>query len=102
MATKFKKSESSNVRGVARAGVKTRSKPVGRGRKQGHSKPLPLTISLHQPGRLRVGHLMNLLSISHATLYARLLTGAIPKPDGKDGKRPFWKTSTVRSLLEGH
>jgi hypothetical protein len=69
-------------------------------KKQGHAKPLPLTLDLNQPGRLRVGHLMNLLSISHATLYARMLTGVLPKPDGKDGKRPYWKTSTIRPLLE--
>ncbi len=70
-------------------------------KKQGHAKPLPLTLDLNQPGRLRVGHLMNLFSISHATLYARLMTGSLPKPDGRDGKRPYWKTSTVRALLEG-
>jgi hypothetical protein len=70
-------------------------------KKRGHAKPLPVPHELGDLKRLRVGHLMSLLSISHATLYARLLTGTIPKPDGKDGKRPYWKTSTVRALLDG-
>ncbi|MFO1397413.1 MAG: hypothetical protein U1F48_10150 [Burkholderiales bacterium] len=73
--------------------------PGIRKKKQGHAKPLPTPNGLHDLARLRVGHLMNLLAISHSTLYARLLTGTIPKPDGRDGKRPYWKTSTVRALL---
>ena len=67
-----------------------------------HAKPLALgTIDLNKPGRLRVGHLMSLLAISHATLYARLRGDgvAIPQPDGKDGRRPYWKTSTIRNYL---
>lgn len=67
---------------------------------RGHSRPLPVTLDLSQPGRLRVGHLMSLLSISHATCYARLREGTIPPPDGKDGRRPYWKTSTIRSYLD--
>ena len=74
--------------------------PGIRKKKQGHAKPLPVPYELGDLKRLRVGHLMSLLSISHATLYARLLTGTLPKPDGRDGKRPYWKTSTVRALLE--
>jgi predicted DNA-binding transcriptional regulator AlpA len=69
-------------------------------KQRGHSKPLPVTIDLSQPGRLRVGHVMSLLSISHATLYARLREGTIPPPDGKDGKRPHWKTATIRAFLD--
>lgn len=66
-----------------------------------HANPLPLPTDLNGFKRLRVGHLMNLLTISHATLYARLHTGTLPKPDGYDGKRPYWKTSTIRAFLEG-
>jgi predicted DNA-binding transcriptional regulator AlpA len=73
---------------------------VTRQRKRGHSKPLPITIDLCQPGRLRVGHVMSLLSISHATLYARLREGTIPPPDGKDGRRPHWKTATIKAFLD--
>jgi hypothetical protein len=65
----------------------------------GHSKPLPVLLSLDQPGRLRVGHLQTLYSISHTTLYQRLAIGAIPKPDGYDGARPYWNTATIRRSL---
>jgi hypothetical protein len=70
--------------------------------KNGHSKALPIAgIDLQQPGRLRAGHLMTLFSVSHSTLYNRIRTGLIPKPDGVDGARPFWKTETVRQVLQG-
>lgn len=70
--------------------------------KSGHSKALPIAgIDLQQPGRLRAGHLMTLFSVSHSTLYNRIRTGLIPKPDGIDGARPFWKTETVRQVLQG-
>lgn len=74
-----------------------------------HARPAkPPIISLEQPGRLRVAHLQALLSISHTTIYQRIKTGLLPKPDGWDlpdrpeGKqgRPYWKTSTIRSFLE--
>lgn len=68
-------------------------------RGSGHSKPLPITVNLDQPGRLRIGHLMNLFAIGHTTLYSRVRAGVLPKPDGRDGKRPYWNTSTVRSYL---
>jgi predicted DNA-binding transcriptional regulator AlpA len=68
-------------------------------KQRGHSRPLSVTLDLTQPGRLRMGHLMSLLSISHATCYARLREGTIPAPDGKDGRRPYWKTSTILAFL---
>lgn len=69
--------------------------------KSGHSKALPIAgIDLQQPGRLRAGHLMTLFSVSHSTLYNRIRSGLIPKPDGNDGARPFWKTETVRQVLQ--
>lgn len=72
-----------------------------RAAKNGHSKPLSTAaIDLEQPGRLRTGHLMTLFSVSHSTLYNRIRTGLIPKPDGTDGTRPFWKTETVLQALQ--
>lgn len=65
----------------------------------GHTKPKPPLISLNQPGRLRVANVMSLLGISHATLYAGMKTGRYPKPDGYDGKLPYWFTETIRALL---
>jgi hypothetical protein len=58
------------------------------------------TISLQQPGRLRIANLMALLSISHQTLYVRLKSGLVPPPDGYDGVRPYWFTESIRPLLE--
>lgn len=68
--------------------------------KQTHTKPRPIDlVDLSKPGRLRVGHMLTLFSVSHSTLYARMAAGTIPKADGKDG-RPYWLTSTVKPLLE--
>lgn len=69
-------------------------------KKTGHSKALPTTgIDLEQPGRIRTGHLMTLFSISHSTLYNRIRSGKLPKPDGNDGNRPYWNTETIRQAL---
>jgi len=64
----------------------------------GHTRAKAPIISLDQPGRLRVAHLLSLLSVSHSTLYAGIKSGRYPKPDGIDGKIPFWWTSTVRPM----
>lgn len=66
----------------------------------GNTKPLPVLLSLDQPGRLRVGHLLTLLSISSTTFYQRVKRGEIPPADGQDG-RPYWNTATVRAYLGG-
>ncbi|MFM0272381.1 hypothetical protein PQQ59_17465 [Paraburkholderia aspalathi] len=94
----------------ALAGAKTvvstttgKSAPVKQKRppRSGNTKPRPLLFSLDQPGRLRVGHLLTLLSISSPTLYKRINTGEIPKPDGRMGRSPYWNTQTVREYLAG-
>ena len=70
--------------------------------KSGHTKAKDLTfVDLTKPGRIRTGHMMTLFSISHSTLYKRMHSGTIPKPDGKDGVRPFWRTETIRQALMG-
>ncbi len=66
-------------------------------RRKGPQAPV---ISLDQPGRLRVAHLLALFSVSRATFYVRLNAGMYPKPDGHDGRFPFWKTSSVKAFLE--
>ena len=68
-------------------------------KQRGHTCPKAPIISLDQPGRLRVANLMAVFGISHATLYAGLKTGRYPEPDGRDGKFPFWNTSTIRDFL---
>jgi len=69
-------------------------------KRQTHTRPATLTISLHQPGRLRVAHVLALLGISHSTLYAGLKIGRYPAFDGRDGKMPFWNTDTIRNFLQ--
>jgi hypothetical protein len=55
---------------------------------------------LDQPGRLYVAHLMHLFQCSHQTIYSRIRKGVYPQPDGRDGKRPYWLTTTVRPWFE--
>jgi hypothetical protein len=72
----------------------------------GHTAPKAPIISLDQPGRLRVAHLLAILGVSHATLYAGLkpkpgeTTTRYPVPDGRDGKLPWWHTNTIRAFLD--
>ncbi len=66
----------------------------------GHTKAVAPTIPLDQPGRLRVSHLLSLLGVSHSTLYVGMKRGRYPKPDGMDGRMPYWFTSTIRELLK--
>ncbi len=68
-------------------------------RASGHTRPRKPEIDLEQIGRLRVANLMAILNVSHTTLYAGIKTGRYPSPDGRDGKFPFWMTSTIREFL---
>lgn len=66
----------------------------------GHTRPQAPIINLHQPGRLRVAHVMAILGVSHSTLYAGMASGRYPAPSGRDGRIPFWRTETIRQFLE--
>jgi|JI6StandDraft_1071083.scaffolds.fasta_scaffold78913_2 hypothetical protein len=79
-------------------GAMTPSGPVDKAKRTHTQARSVANLRLDTPGRVRVGHMMTLLSVSHSTLYERIKSGAIPKPDGKDG-RPYWHTSTVQTLL---
>ncbi len=71
-----------------------------------HTRPRAPVITLDQPGRLRVGHLLAILGISCTTLYDGVTpkpgqtTTRYPKPDGYDGRFPYWNTRTVREFLD--
>ena len=67
----------------------------------GHTKAEAPTISLDQPGRLRVAHVMSLLGVSHSTLYEGIRRKRYPEPDGRDRKIPYWNTQTMRHFLQG-
>jgi len=75
--------------------------PVMSPPKRGWRVPKAPVIGLDQVGRLRVAHLLAILACSHSTLYAGLRTGRYPKPDGYDGKFPYWMTTTMKAFLEG-
>lgn len=66
----------------------------------GHTKAVAPTISLDQPGRLRVAHVLSIYGIAHSTLYDGLRRKRYPQPDGYDGKMPYWMTTTIRQFLE--
>jgi hypothetical protein len=61
-----------------------------------HSRP---PINLDQPARLYVADLLLILRIARPTLYKGLDKGRYPKPDGRDGTRPYWFTSTIRAMV---
>lgn len=67
----------------------------------GHTKAVAPKIPLDQPGRLRVAHVLALLGIKHATLYEGMRRNRYPKPDGRDGRIPYWNTETIRRFLQG-
>lgn len=68
-------------------------------KKSGHTRPQAPTLSLDQPGRLRVAHLLSVFGVAHSTLYHGIQMKRYPKPDGYDGKMPYWKTETIREFL---
>lgn len=68
-------------------------------RSRGHAKALPCN-SLDQPGRLWIGHLETLYNISHSGVYTYLRRNLIPPPDGRVGRRPYWKSATIKAHLE--
>ena len=70
-------------------------------RTRGHTKAQAPTISLDQPGRLRVANMLSLLGVSHSTFYSGIKTGRYPVADGRDGSMPYWNTSTVKLFLLG-
>lgn len=72
-----------------------------RAKRNGHVQPRAPLIDLDQPGRLRTANVLALAGISHSTLHLRLKTGLFPMPDGRDGGRMWWHTSTIRQFLGG-
>lgn len=66
------------------------------------SKAIPFYGDLNVLSRLRVGNILYLFNISHSSLYRRIENGSFPKPDGKDGSRPYWLTSTIKPILESN
>ncbi|QIN63108.1 hypothetical protein SBC1_31320 [Caballeronia sp. SBC1] len=66
-----------------------------------NTQPKAPLITLDEPGLIRNAHFQALLGgLSQAAFYQRRKKGAVPPPDGHD-PRPYWKTSTVKSFLDG-
>jgi predicted DNA-binding transcriptional regulator AlpA len=57
-------------------------------------------VKLTDFGHLHICHLMHLLDCSRQTVYGRMRDGTLPQPDGRDGRRPYWLTQTIRPLFE--
>jgi len=43
--------------------------------------------------------MMTLLNVSHSTLYERIKTGMLPRPNATLGKKPMWWAATVLQIL---
>jgi hypothetical protein len=69
-------------------------------KQRGHTTPKPPFVSLDEPGFLRVCHVLWLLGISHSAFYDGLRAGRIPANDGRVGRLPLWRTSTIRAFVE--
>lgn len=72
---------------------------IPRRKQKGHVLPKQPPISLDTEGRLRTAHLLAIFAISHSSLYSRMRDGRCPLPDGRDGNRLYWNTSSVRQFL---
>lgn len=67
--------------------------------KSTHTKPKPLKVPLDQPSRLFIAEVLGCFNISQSTLHEGVKLGKYPKPDGRDGRRPYWLSSTIRDFL---
>ena len=68
------------------------------------AKPRPSAkkpaMTVYEDGRYWIANLAFVLNVSRQTIYVKMKEGSYPKPDGHDGRRPYWMTSTVRSYME--
>ncbi len=68
-------------------------------RKRHHTTPHAYPGDWTKPGLLYTGQLMHHLGISRTGLRDLIVTGTVPKPDGKIGRRPYWFTQSIAPLL---
>jgi hypothetical protein len=68
-------------------------------RASSNTRQYPSHQNLEQFARLRVKDLTRLLAVGHTQFYAGLKSGRYPRPDGRDGKRPYWTVRSVREFL---
>ena len=95
MALFFEKTSTSRE-----TGGKTAFKILPKKKASTHTRPKAPTISLDQPGRLRVAHMLSLLGVSHSHFYKQKQLGRYPEPDGHDGNMPYWNTATIKAFLD--
>jgi hypothetical protein len=81
-------------------GTSSKSTPAKRKSYSGHSKHLPIDFDLHRPGRVRTGHLLTLLHVSHSKFCADRKAGKILPPDGHD-PRAWWWNETACKIVYG-
>ncbi|SFM42791.1 hypothetical protein SAMN05421863_102827 [Nitrosomonas communis] len=69
--------------------------------RSGHTQPKAPLVPLEQEGRLRVANWLALLGVCHSTFIKGVKSGRYPKPDGYDGRFPYWRNETARRFLIG-
>ncbi|MDO5625721.1 MAG: hypothetical protein Q4G71_13655 [Pseudomonadota bacterium] len=67
-------------------------------KRNNHSRPLDIQgIDLKTDQRLLLGHVLGFMKTTDSTLSRWIKEGKFPAPDGKQGRRPFWFSATIRS-----
>ncbi|NYH13542.1 helix-turn-helix transcriptional regulator [Paraburkholderia bryophila] len=54
------------------------------------------TINLDSDERLRIIDVLQVLKVSKSTFFDGIKSGRYPAADGRDGRMPFWRTSTIK------
>lgn len=80
------------------SGTGTPDKPRKR---NNHSRALDIQgIDLDTNQRLLMGHVLSFMKTSDSTLARWIDEGKFPEPDGKQGRRPFWFSATIRPHVQ--
>ncbi|MFM0603651.1 hypothetical protein PQR05_03865 [Paraburkholderia sediminicola] len=53
-------------------------------------------INLDSDERLRISEVLQVLKVGKSTFFDGIKSGRYPTADGRDGRMPYWLTSTIR------
>lgn len=77
------------------------SKPTAPKKRNNHSRALDIQgIDLATDQRLLLGHVLSFMKTTDTTLSRWIDEGKFPEPDGKQGRRPFWFSATIRPHVQ--
>lgn len=66
-------------------------------KRNNHSRALDIQgIDLATDQRLLLGHVLSFMKTTDTTLVRWIDEGKFPEPDGRQGRRPFWFSATIR------